>query len=122
MSSVKYLLDEHVDPRFRRALKRYVSEMIVWCIGDVAAPALSTLDPEILLWCEENGFVLVTNNRASMPVHLQDHLATGRHIPGIFVLNTRMTMGETVDELALIWEASETEEYVDGIWYLPISR
>lgn len=122
MSSVKYLLDEHVDPRFRRALKRYASEMIVWCIGDVTAPALSTLDPEILLWCEENGFILVTNNRASMPTHLQDHLATDRHIPGIFVLNPRMTMGETIDELALIWETSEIEEYVDGIWYLPISH
>jgi hypothetical protein len=57
-----------------------------------------------------------------MPVHLQDYLAAGHHVPGIFILNIRMTMGETVDELALIWEASEIEEYVNRIWYLPVSR
>lgn len=122
MTKIKYLLDEHVDPRYRKALKRYSPEIVVWCIGDAGAPALSTLDPDILIWCEEQNFILVTNNRASMPVHLQDHLAVGRHMPGIFILNPRMAMGQTIDELVLIWEASVVTEYLDRIWYLPVSR
>ncbi len=55
-----------------------------------------------------------------MPVHLRDHLAAGLHVPGIFILNPGMTMGETVEELALIWDASEPEEYVDLLTYLPM--
>lgn len=122
MSTIKYLLDEHVDPRFRKALKRYSSEIVVWCIGDAGAPALGALDPDILIWCDANGFLLVTNNRASMPVHLQEHLASGQHLSGIFILNPKMPMSETIDELILIWEASETEEYLDQMWYLPVSQ
>jgi hypothetical protein len=121
MSAIKYLLDEHVDPRLRIALKKHSSDIVVWCIGDAGAPALGSSDPDILIWCAANGFSLVTNNRASMPVHLKDHLATGQRIPGIFTLNPKFTIGETADELALIWGASESEEYYDQLWYLPTS-
>ena len=82
---------------------------------------LSTLDPEILIWCEERAFILVTNNRKSMPPHLQNHLAQGRHVPGILVLNPRMSVGNTIDELILIWGASEEVEYLDRISFLPVS-
>ena len=65
--------------------------------------------------------MLVTNNRATMPVHLRDHLAAGRHIPGIFILNPGMSKGETIDDLTLIWAASEASEHVDRLSYLPLS-
>jgi Domain of unknown function (DUF5615) len=121
MSAIRYLLDEHVNPRLQKALRRQSPETVVWCIGDPGAPSLRSLDPEILVWCEVHGFSLVTNNRASMPAHLRDHLADGRHVPGIFILNPGMSMGETVDELSLIWSVSEAEEYTDHLSYLPIS-
>ncbi len=122
MSAIQYLLDEHVDPRLKTALKKIAPEIIVWRVGDPGAPALSAGDPDILVWCENNSFSLVTNNRASMPVHLQNHLAGGRHIPGIFILNLKLSVLETADELSLIWGASEAEEYADLIWYLPLSQ
>jgi Domain of unknown function (DUF5615) len=111
MSEIKYLLDEHVNPRLRKALKRLASDIVVWRVGDPGAPSLGTLDPEISLWCEGHGFSLVTNNRESMPVHLREQLAAGPYTPGIFTLNQNMPLGETADELVLIWGASEAEEY-----------
>jgi hypothetical protein len=121
MSTIKYLLDEHVNPRLRTALVRREPDMKVRRIGDVGVPPMQTGDPDILLWCEAHGFSLVTNNRASMPVHLRDHLVAGRHVPGVFVLNPNMTMGETIDELILIWAASDSDEYIDQLRYLPVS-
>ena len=56
-----------------------------------------------------------------MPVHLQEHLAAGRRAPGIFTLNQNMPLGETADELVLIWGASEAEEYINQLNYLPLS-
>lgn len=53
--------------------------------------------------------------------HLTEHIKAGRHIPGIFELNPDMSIGETVDELVLIWGASEIHEYQDLILYLPLS-
>ena len=121
MNEIKYLLDENVDPRLRKALEQAAPEIIVWAVGPPGAPGRGTLDPEILDWCDENGFVLVTNNRASMPVHLSDHIEAGKRVPGIFILNPAMTMGETSDELALIHGASDPHEYANRISYLPLS-
>jgi hypothetical protein len=121
MSPIRFLLDENVDPLFRHELLRREPSLVVWRVGDISAPPDSTLDPDILIWCEQNAFVLVTNNRKSMPPHLQDHLAQGRHIPGLLVLNPKMSVGETIEELALIWGASEDEEYLDRISFLPVS-
>ena len=56
-----------------------------------------------------------------MPVHLRAHLAAGRHIPGILMLNPGMSIGEVIDELELVWDASDAEEYADRISYLPVT-
>jgi hypothetical protein len=121
MSVIKYLLDENVDPGLRTGLHRNYPEMMIWCVGDPGAPPRGTLDPEILRWCEDHQAILVTNNRASMPVHLRDHLAARQHVPGIFILNATMSMGETIEALALIWEVAEVETYFDQLRFLPIS-
>jgi len=121
MNDIRYLLDEHIDPRVRKGVKRLIAAITIWCIGDAGVPARGTLDAEILRWCESNSFILVTDNRKSMPAHLQDHIMAGGHIPGIFVLRPVSGIGEIIDELILIWEASFPDEYQDQIRYLPIS-
>ena len=119
---IRYLLDENVDPLYRSELLRREPELVVWRVGMLGAPSVETSDPEILRWCEQHGFTLVTNNRRSMPRHLQDHLAEGRHLPGIFELNRHMAIGETIEELLLIWGASDDDEYGDRIVHLPVSK
>jgi hypothetical protein len=118
---IRYLLDENVDPVYQEQLLRRRPDLVVWAIGDPGAPAAATDDASILRWCEEKGFVLVTRNRASMPVHLADHLNSGRHVPGILTLHPAMSIGQTVDELLLAAEASLGFDYVDRIEYLPIT-
>lgn len=108
--SVRYLLDENVDPRFRVALKRVDSDIEVWMVGDPGAPSLGTLDPDIQDWCERHQLVLVTHNRASTPVHLRDHLAQGQHSPVIFVIRPRTLLTAIVEELALVSGTGQTEE------------
>lgn len=119
---ILYLMDENVDPIYRTQILQREPELVVWAVGDEGTPPKSTLDPDILIWCEEHGFVLVTNNRTSMPPHLANHLAQGRHVPGIFILNPNMSVGDTIDELILIALASEDDEYQDYIAHLPLRR
>lgn len=117
---IAYLLDEHLPPLYRVQLQRRRPELTVWMIGDAGAPPRGTLDPDILIWCEAHGFILVTNNRSSMPVHLADHLAQGRHVPGIFVFNATVNVGRIIDDLHLIACASLEGEFQDRIEYLPL--
>jgi hypothetical protein len=122
MSDIQFLLDENVNPRLRKALRRLNRAMSVRAIGEAGAPPLRTPDPVILNWCEEHDFVLVTNNRKSMPVHLKDHLEADHHTPGILILNAEMTLGDNAAELHLIWQIGDPEEFRDQIRFLPISR
>lgn len=55
-----------------------------------------------------------------MSAHLAEHLANGRHIPGILVISPHMTVGEMVEELLLIASATLADEFQDQIIYLPI--
>jgi pyridoxine/pyridoxamine 5'-phosphate oxidase len=121
VTAIRYLLDEHVDHAVRDGLRRREPEMVVLATGDPGTPDRGTLDPDLLKWCEAEGLLLVTNNRSTMPVHLREHLAAGHHIPGIFMLNPVMSIGETIDELAIIVGASEAEEYADRISFLPVT-
>ncbi len=80
------------------------------------------LDPDILIWCEENDHVLVTNNRALRPVHLANHLKADRHVPGTLVIKKKMPWGVLSDELEFIWQNVSPAELTDQIRYLPLAR
>jgi hypothetical protein len=78
------------------------------------------LDPDILDWLEDNGYILVTENRSTLPVHLSEHFAAGRHIPGIFWIRPGVGIGRVIEELYLIWSASTAEEYQDRMLFVPL--
>lgn len=118
---IQYLLDENLGSLWRKRLLRRDPTVVVRRIGDPGAPPLEANDPTILDWCEANGFALVTTNRRTMPVHLANHLAVGKHVPGIFMLTASLTMDQVVEQLILIAGGSLDNEWRDGIWYLPIT-
>ena len=59
MSEIRYLLDENVNSRFHKALRRLSHNMTIRAIGEAGTPPLRTPDPIILNWCVEHDFVLV---------------------------------------------------------------
>ena len=63
--------------------------------------------------------LLVTDNRVSMPGHVADHHAAGRHHWGIFRVRPGATMAQIVDSMCLLWEASDADEWVDRLEWLP---
>ena len=116
----RYLLDEHIPPIYGTQLLYHEPALRVLRIRDEGAPERSTPDPEILKWCEQNNFSLITNNRKSMPQHLADHLSAGHHIPGIFTINLDASIGLIIEQLILIAGASHEDEYIDQIAFIPL--
>ncbi len=111
-----------MSPIIRKQLARRAPGLRLYIIGDGEAPAKGTRDPDILIWLEAQDCLLVTYNYSTMPVHLRDHLAVGRHIPGILEVSEEMSIGMIIEELWLIWGASLPDEFRDQIRYLPLSR
>lgn len=118
--SLSLLMDENVDPLYKKQLLNREPDLVVWQVGEPGTPPKGTLDSEILIWCEVNDFALVTNNRASMPVHLAEHIAQNRHVPGIFILNPNLSIGQNIDDLTLIALVSFEKEHQDQIVHLPL--
>ena len=118
--TLRYLLDAHVERALAFGLRRREQEVTVWRLGDPGTPPLDAPDPAILRWCEAHDFVLVTGNRRTMPQHLADHLDQGGHVPGILMLNPKMSLGETIDNLYDAATLSLEGEYRDQIRHLPL--
>lgn len=115
-----FLFDENMPHRaIRKLLRAQDASIPCWVIGEHGAPAIGASDAELLVWIEENYCILVTRNHASMPVHLRDHLALGRHVPGVLVMKPRLAPWQMVQELLLIWGASLPGEYQDQIVVWP---
>ncbi len=72
---IGFLLDENIPLFIRTQLEEMEPRIHMYAIGDGLAPTKGTPDPDLLLWIETHDCVLITNNRATMPVHLQEHLA-----------------------------------------------
>ncbi len=111
----RFLLDEHL----KHAIQEQLPEMHVRLIGDEDAPPLGTPDPDILVWIEHNNYILITNNRTTIPSHLTEHLQVGGHVPGILCFPQRTSIGTYVKELRRIWNAFTPERHQDVILYLP---
>ena len=116
----RFLFDEHVNRAIQRQLLRLNPNMDVIAIGDPGAPSTGTTDPEILNWLEESSYILVTENRSTIPRHLSDHFASGRHVPGVFWIRPGISLGKIVEELYLIWNTSSAEEYQDCALFIPL--
>lgn len=112
---LRYPRDEHVAAGLLASLRQRVPELVVWRVGD---PGMPDSAPAILRWCEDYDLVLVANSRRSLPVHLADHLASGRHLPGIFLLNPGMGMGEALEYLIPAAHMARPHEYRDRLLHL----
>ena len=120
MTTIHYLLDENMPHSVRDQLLYHEPTLQVLCIGDDIAPSCGTPDPLLLDWIEKNDYILVSRNRKTMPVHLKEHLDRGKHVPGVLLIRRGISIGRLVEDLLLIWGASELKDYQDRIEYLPM--
>lgn len=70
---IRFLLDENLSKQIKMAVLRLNSSIDILCVGEPDAPPFGTLDPEILSYVDLSQRLLVTDNRKSMPGHLELH-------------------------------------------------
>ena len=88
-------------------------------VGDPPAPPLGTSDPDLLLWSEASGCILISEDHNTLPGFLTQHLQGGRHIPGLFLIRRGWTISAVVFALILRDQASDPQDFVDQLEYIP---
>ena len=121
--SLRFLLDEDSLGPLWTALQRLEIRqgvpLDVLAVGQEGAPPLGTKDPDLLVWLERHGRILVTNDKSSMPVHLADHLSTGKQVPGIFAIRRGASIQDVIEFITLATEFDEAGDWVDRLTYIP---
>jgi hypothetical protein len=119
MSRIRFLFDEDANVKLIKALRRHEPGMELFRVGQAPAPPKRTLDPELLRYAEAEKLLFVTADRRTMPEHLAEHYAQGRHTWGVLLLKQGFAPARYIDDIVLIWHATEAEEWQDRVDYLP---
>jgi hypothetical protein len=76
-------------------------------------------DREVLALAASQGRVLVSHDRKTMPRHFGEFILVAKS-PGLLIVSQRTPTSVVIEELLLIWTASEAEEWVNRIAVVPL--
>src|SRR5205085_7931106 len=75
-------------------------------------------DNQVLAVAADEGRVLVTHDRKTMPYHFAEFI-NERTSPGVIVVPQDLAVASAVEELLLVWVTSDASEWLNRICYLP---
>ena len=114
---VRFQADADLDGRILRGLRRTAPEIDIRTASDAGLAGLD--DPDVLRISVDSGRTLVSQDRRTMPAHFARYVR-GAHSPGVILLREAISIGVAIEELALIWSASDTEEWVNRLVWIPL--
>ena len=76
-------------------------------------------DAEVLARAARDGRILVTHDQRTMPRHFGEFVQAQRS-PGLLVVPQHLPLREVADDLILIWTATDADEWINRIVFLPI--
>lgn len=78
-------------------------------------------DVEILEYADREGLIVVSHDVNTMPAATYARLAAGKTIAGLLMVQQTDPVGVIIENLLLIWSASEAEEWNNQVCFLPLS-
>ena len=76
-------------------------------------------DPDVLRIAAESRRILVSHDRKTMPGHFVRFRET-RPSPGLIIVSQDIEIGAAIEDLLSIWLATDAEEWVDQIGFVPV--
>ena len=125
MTRVSFLLDEDMPAVVGDTVLAREPSIVVHHVGESPDfPPEGTLDPQILIFAEVTWMAVVTFDKRTMRDHAIAHIESGRHTWGVFVFpkGHDLSPGRIAEELEAVWGASEAEEWMDQVVYLPFGK
>ena len=76
-------------------------------------------DPRVLALAAEQDRILVSHDFQTMPRHFGEFLEARSASPGVFLVKQYSPVGDVIDELVLVWAASDADEWKNRILEIP---
>jgi hypothetical protein len=105
------------DGRIVRGLKRRAQDIDIRMAADAGIAGLK--DSAVLRLSAETGRVLVSQDRRTMPAHFVEYVSAANS-SGVILLREAISIGVAIEELVLISTASEAEEWINRLAWIPL--
>ena len=76
-------------------------------------------DPAVLRRAAQDGRLLVSHDRKTMPLHFAKFISNNIS-PGVLIVPQRLSIRTAIEELLMVWSGSEADEWVNRICILPL--
>jgi hypothetical protein len=76
-------------------------------------------DGEVLAFASGQGLLVVSHDVNTMPSHANARMASGQAVAGVVMVQQSKPIAAVIENLVLIWSASEAEEWRDQVVFLP---
>jgi hypothetical protein len=77
-------------------------------------------DPQVLALAAQRQRALVSHDAGTMPAHFRTFRNAGKRSTGVFLVPQSLDVGTAIDELLLIWLASEASDWENRLEWLPL--
>src|SRR5581483_7438705 len=120
---LRFVLAEHLRGPLWKAIRQHNTASAYPIdavrVGDPPDLPRGTQDPDLLIWAEREGRLIVTDDRRTMALFLAQHLQAGRHSPGVLFIPPGYSFAQIVFDLALIAHAGDPLTYQDNVRFIP---
>ena len=114
---LRLLADENSNDDIVRGLLLRQPDVDIVRVRDVGLAGAE--DPQILEWAADNGCIILTHDRATMPGFAYERVAAGQEMPGLFIVNDRLAVGKAIDEILLVIAGTQHAEWIGLVAHLP---
>jgi predicted nuclease of predicted toxin-antitoxin system len=114
---IRFQADADLDGRVLRGLRRAAPEIDIRSAANADLAGLK--DPEVLRIAADSGRILVSQDRRTMSAHF-GRFSAGAESPGVILLREATPISTAIEELLLIWNASEAEEWIGRLVWIPL--
>jgi hypothetical protein len=118
VSRPRFLADE--DLRFEIVLAVRRLEPAVEIATVVEFGMSGSVDADVLAFAQANGLLLISHDVNTLRAEAEQRIADGRGVAGVFLTAQRNPTRPIAESIVTIWGASEAEEWMNRIVYLPL--
>lgn len=116
---IRFLADANLRHAIVTGCRR-VEPTIDFCSA-VEADLEGLADLDVLALAARQDRILVTHDFQTMPLHFGQFLATYGRSPGVLLVSQSLPVAIAIEELVLIWSASDHADWRDRILRIPLS-
>lgn len=116
---IALLADENFNGRILEGMLRENSELDIVRAQDI--PEIYTQpDPDLLEWAAQHNRILLTHDENTIPMYAYDRIDAELPMPGVFLVQQDMAIGQAIDQLLAAIGASFPGEYENRVEFFPL--